>query len=736
MSDSQEKNSFLFELIKNHEWDKIKKALSDKEHIDVNIRDKGGNYLITYAVLLNKKDIVSMLINKGSRLDVVVEGKQSLLHIAIRYRYMDLIKLLLYFNNISVGVPLIDIQDKNKQTPLFFAIKRKDKEITDLLLKAGSNVNSRDVNNHTALHLAIYTRDLDLINNILEYPININSRTKSGETALHIACNLQLYEIVESLLKHGADINIGDENEFTALHYVITNNSTELAKLLIKHKANINQQDYFGNNSLHYSIIEDAIEIFDMISNEDNIYYNLINAEGNIPLHLALMSDSSQKNKYIETLLLKSNLNIINNDRQTCLSLIIENGYFNKYIEILSKKKLDIFIKVNKNKRIIDLVDKTMAKKLIDTATEGYLYSLKTEKKCWKHKWQSICSITKSNTLDKKEKDILSKITTMNTDDRNKYCYQTIKELLEKKFKHDDSDIKSYPLDCFNNIKITEGADLNICIFTGITFDILVSMLYLQKIHSNVCIPLSSDPINNPTLKSHYVSQGYNINSRTEFMNFEVVWSAKKLFYPVDFRNTLKKCLRKDKRFVIIPFGIEGQLESHANILIYDSKQKIIERFEPNGSTSPADFDYNSKLLDSILTRKFEDLFPDAKYLSPSDYLPKIGFQIYDINDSVNSKLGDPDGFCAAWTVWYANMRMTYPDLHPRKLVHKLIETAKRENISFKNMVRNFTKPIIDFRTEIFNKAKIDINQWINANYSTKQEEILKKEITDLIKQN
>lgn len=727
---SQEKNTFLFELIKNHKWDKLKKALADDEHIDVNIRDKGGNYLITYAVILNKKEIVSALINKGSRLDVIVEGKQSLLHLAIRYRYMDLIKLLLYFNNTSIGVPLIDIQDKNKQTPLFFAIKRKDKEITNLLLQAGSNVNSRDIKNHTALHLAVYTRDVQSIKDILEYPININSRTSAGETPLHIACNLQLDDIVKVLLENNADINVGDENEFTPLHYVITNNSVPLVKLLLNHKADINQQDYFGNSSLHYSIIEDALEIFDLLTKQGKIYYNLINAEGNIPLHLALMSDSSQRNKYIEALLMKSNLNIINNNRESCLSIIIKSGLFEHYIKILLKKKLDIFIKVKGKKRIIDTVDSTMAKKLIDTAAKGYLYSLKNERRCWKHKWQSICSITENNILDKKEKDILGKITSMNTNDRNNYCYETIKKLLQKKFEKDDLDIKSYPLDCFNTIKITEGNDLNICIFTGITFDILVSMLYLQRKHEKIlCVPLNPDPINNPQLEAHYVSLGYNINRRTEFMNFEVIWSGKKLFYPTYFRNILKKCIKKNKRFIIIPFGIEGQLDSHANILIYDTKQKIIERFEPNGSTSPADFDYNSKLLNSILKRKFEDLLPGVQYLSPHDYLPKIGFQIYDINDSANAKIGDPTGFCAAWTVWYANMRMTYPDLHPRKLVKKLIESAKNENVSFKNMVRNFTKPIIDYRTQLFNKAEIDINQWINGNYSVKQEQTIKKEL-------
>ena len=54
-----------------------------------------------------------------------------------------------------------------------------------------------------------------------------------------------------------------------------------------------------------------------------------------------------------------------------------------------------------------------------------------------------------------------------------------------------------------------------------------------------------------------------------------------------------------------------------------------IKRFEPNGSDYPFKFNYNPFLLDSLLENKFENLFHENTiYLKPSEYLPKIGFQL------------------------------------------------------------------------------------------------------------
>ena len=126
--------------------------------------------------------------------------------------------------------------------------------------------------------------------------------------------------------------------------------------------------------------------------------------------------------------------------------------------------------------------------------------------------------------------------------------------------------------------------------------------------------------------------------------------------------------------------GIELREGSHANYLIYDDKLKEIERFEPHGKDHPYKFNYNPSLLDSILTSRMKHNF-NIKYIKPDQYLPKIGFQVYDSAEIDCRKIGDPKGFCALWSIWYTDMRLSYPDIPRDILVNKITNTIKIKNI-------------------------------------------------------
>ena len=56
-----------------------------------------------------------------------------------------------------------------------------------------------------------------------------------------------------------------------------------------------------------------------------------------------------------------------------------------------------------------------------------------------------------------------------------------------------------------------------------------------------------------------------------------------------------------------------------------------VERFEPHGAEPPYGMDYNANLLDNLLKNKISSFKLGFEYISPSEYLPKIGFQIKEI---------------------------------------------------------------------------------------------------------
>jgi hypothetical protein len=138
--------------------------------------------------------------------------------------------------------------------------------------------------------------------------------------------------------------------------------------------------------------------------------------------------------------------------------------------------------------------------------------------------------------------------------------------------------------------------------------------------------------------------------------------------------------------------------------------------------------------LDDILQSKFKLVNPHIKYFKPSDFMPKIGFQLFDSIETQNKKIGDPMGFCALWCIWYVDMRITYKIYDRSKLVIMLIKFLKSNNISFKNMIRNYSKNIIDMRDVILYKSKIDINDWLNDQYTDDQIDLVIKLLSDDIK--
>ena len=115
----------------------------------------------------------------------------------------------------------------------------------------------------------------------------------------------------------------------------------------------------------------------------------------------------------------------------------------------------------------------------------------------------------------------------------------------------------------------------------------------------------------------------------------------------------------------------------------------------------------------------------DIKYVSPYDYLPKIGFQLFDNYEKNKKKIGDPGGFCALWSIWYVDMRLAHPDIDRKVLVKTLIKTIHNTNNSFKDVIRNYSIEITSLRDKLLKYGNIDINDWMNDNYNSKQYEKL-----------
>jgi ankyrin repeat protein len=719
----------LFKLIKNNEWDNFKKYINDKNDLDLNLRDDTQEYLLYYAILYNKLDIVKLLIEKGAKIDITDSEERCILYLSIKYGYDSITEYLLEKNKESIGINILDIKDKQKKISLHYAIQKKNINMIEKLLEYNSNSNTYDINGYNSLHLSIFTRNIDIVKLIIKYIGNINARSVNGETALHLATNLRLTDIAILLIDNGININIQDyTHEFSVLHYVATINQIELLNKLIGKNININVQDVFGNTPLHYAFIEENYSIASILLSVENLNYNLWNINGKLPFHIFLENYNEENVEILEKLLDKTNLNIKDYNGNSCLFYIINLDLWKKYKTKLETRKIDIFSQNKQNMMLIDLIKEKNKDEFINLIVKSYLNKLRTNPDLFQVEWENMCSREFDKPIKIKQK------TLNNKNELDEECTKLIKKnILENinKIKSGEKMCNMHSFPTTKNkicINIPEDNTLNVCTFTGNTLDVLLGLIYLLNKHKSSCSTLTTEFIENKNIHDFYKSIGVLMNSRSEFLNFEIIWINYKLYVVDHFFEHITDCIKAGSKFIILPLGIELKEGSHANYIVYDINNKLVERFEPHGSTTPPGLNYNPDLLDKILYSRFKEFDENITYLKPSDYLPKISFQLLDILENKKKKIGDPGGFCALWAIWYVDMRLTYPDIHPQKLVNKLIKTIKENNIYVKNMIRNYAINIIKDRDEILNYGNIDINDWMNDDYNeTNLDKIIEK---------
>lgn len=738
MSSVDQKYEELYKLLLTHEWEEFKLKLSQYfDVVDVNVRDKKNNYLLTYAVLLNRLDIINSLVESGGNIDIVDVDGRSILYYVINLQYNDILDRLLEINERSVGVSIVHIKDKYGKIPIHYAIGFKNKYALTKLIEYNSSLGAKDNEGNNALHQAIYSRDNDIIEVVSKYIQDINARCSTGENSLHIAANIQNYQICELLINNKVDVNAVDyEHEFSALHYVVTLGNVKITALLMKNKADPNIQDIYGNTPLHYGIMENSyacvMEIISKNYMHHVINYNLWNIDQKIPIHLFFNNYETNKLYYINMFIYSSSMALQDNYGNSCLHYLCINNLWSKYISILEYAKLDIFSKNSQGKSPIDYVDANDIDKFLKIVATSYLNRLKKKKNKWIDSIDTLCS-REFTQLTSSEKSKLSNV-------KNAYDLEnTCTDMIEKKIRNTLAQIKkgnlhvsdkSYPVkNTAQDIRPVIGIPVNFCTYTGSTLDVLIGLVYLLQTHNNVCSTLSKNYADNNELFKFYKSLGLVMSNRSEFLNFEIVWVHLKLYIMGNFYDVLKKCVSSHKRFIVIPVGIELANGSHANYMIYDRELHEIERFEPHGSTTPPGLNYNPDLLDDILEKRFKLVDDKLKYIRPHLYLPKIGFQLIDATESSHKKIGDPGGFCALWSLWYTDMRLTYPQIERKKLVKKLMTNMISDNISFRNMIRNYSNHITSIRDTILKKADMDINNWLNDDYTQEQLDVFMAEL-------
>lgn len=673
----------------NYSETELLKFIKDNPDFNFNNKDSQGNYFLQKIIIKNYSLVFRELLDHNTEYDIIDKDFRSIFYYIIRFNKTRILDIIIDNINKLIGLSVFNLKDNDGYYSLSYCITFNNFKMFKILYNSGKvNIFHKNKNGDSLLHLAIKNKNIEIIKFLIFKKFRLDMLNNNYETISHYFITfLPEIDLFYDLYKSDPDFYntnlIIKEKNFglTAIHLIMINKNNIITKINYTQKM-LQMVDFYGNTPLHYLIIEKHYKLFKTLYNKYNkiINHNITNINSQTLLHLYINSQYDEN--ILKNLIQNTNLDIQDVDGNTSIYYIIKN---NINLDYLKNKLYNLFILNNSAKNAIDIShDK---KQLLQYTSENFSQILMNNSKLSKSKWEDLCI-------------------------KNKNCFDKIFDYLKKEkrnppFTHDDILKKIY---IENNIPVKS------CQYIGNSLDILFNLIFLNNY--NVDILLHPPLTKNKKLIDYFETLGINLSFKTDFINIQIYWAYNRLFMPtyLDSDKDIKNIVTNN-RFTIIPLGIELENGGHANIIIIDHKYKVIERFEPNGTNPPTDFNYNPFLLDKLLKDKFSVLKYD--YLSPQDYLPPIGFQMLESLE-IECQVGDPNGFCAVWCVWWCYHKINNKlDISSKVLADKLIHKIKLSNYSFKNIIRNFTTQITDIRDKTLEKFKLDINKYIQGKYTS-----------------
>lgn len=706
----------IFDLLKEKKYNKLIDYIKNLDNdTNLNIKDEFQNYLIENVINTNNIELLEEVLKKKVVLDILDNNGTGLLYRIIKFNNIDGLKLLLDANKVNIGFNIFDKQDITGRTPLHYSIHFNNYQVFKILLDHGADPYFENKKGDNSFFYCLKYKRNDMLIELLKKFKRYNMTNKKTENLLMVAILYENYEIVDYLL----DLNINIDYKtktygMNVLNYLIVVNKKKYIMKLLNKGLKINNYDKFGNSCFHFCIMNSNYDLLDYFYDvnskvDDKVNFNLTNYDGFTALHM-LLNDKTSPEHILKKFVIKTNLNIQDNNGESCLLLLIKNNLFSKFKDILEKKKLNVFIENVNDDSPYKLLKDDQIKVIINS----FYNMIKKESSKLTLNWEKQCV----------KSDVIIREGVKNKEK----CVDKIEHVIK-------TENRSIPQIQNINLDMESGILISDCFFSGEIIDTLFGMLWLKNKFNNVNkinlnFVLSYPYSNNKKLKEHYENMGINYRDSLDFNNIKIFWSYQNIIIPDYYESKIKEIIKnKDKNknnIIIIPIGIDTASGGHSNILFWDVDKGIIERFEPNGANEPLSFHYNHKLLDSILVSFFKRIDKDIKYITPENYLPIIGFQQIENIESKrckNEAIGDPNGFCSVWCIWYVYQRLLNinHDEETRKIVLRMINNLKLNNTSFRKLIRNFSKNISSLRDEYLRKVKLDINDWISMNYSEEE---------------
>ncbi|KAK3610755.1 hypothetical protein CHS0354_028154 [Potamilus streckersoni] len=268
---------------------------------DINATDGDGDTALIMAVSNGHEKVVKCLLDRGCIVDIIGSSDRSVLHQAAWDGLTSVVKLLLQSCDKKQVKELLEAKEMFGDTPLMLACAQGHLEVTDLLIKAGSDLFARNQDEEMAIHHAARRGHTEVIKHLHDAGVDLNIESAWGYTPiLYAAMNKQI-ESVKYIVNNGADINTVCHAKKTALHYAAVKGCDEMVRFLIDAGAETEVYDVHGKTPLFDAVYQ----------SHPNATKLLIKAGANVNVKGQVFFDGVQKASLFYVAIWRGNTEII-----------------------------------------------------------------------------------------------------------------------------------------------------------------------------------------------------------------------------------------------------------------------------------------------------------------------------------------------------------------------------------------------------------------------------------------
>ena len=262
---------------------------------------------LAFAIENGNLEMIKTLIADG--VDVCKQSslaRDSYLMIAFNHFYRKNIKFLIQLFNILLSTnrskELVNLKNIYENTILYYVSKEGRKEIVEILLRHGADINARNAFGYTALQMALksWENSFETAHFLLSQNANPNIYGGKIEESplwyLSDCCELpEKHELMRMMLRRGANPNLQTiKDDYPLLFSVIKSNDIKTTEILLRAGANLNIKGkrrlflllngiiYRKHNEILSLLIQFGIDVNMLIQEYHSLIYYAI-CEKNLP---------------------------------------------------------------------------------------------------------------------------------------------------------------------------------------------------------------------------------------------------------------------------------------------------------------------------------------------------------------------------------------------------------------------------------------------------------------------